>query len=60
MGCAFRSYWKRPPVPARIPAESENISLHGILLRAQVAVKEGSRVRMAVGLKPLVQRAELS
>jgi len=45
---------------SQIPAESENISLHGILLRAQVAVKEGSRVRMAVGLKPLVQRAELS
>lgn len=49
-----------PASSGQLVAESENISLHGILLRAGVAIARGSRVRLAVGLKPLVPRAKLS
>jgi len=42
-----------------ISAESENISLHGILLRAGAPVEQGSRVRLSVAFKAFASTAEL-
>ena len=60
-------YVLRLPVSVELPesanpiaAESQNISVHGILLRSGVPIAEGSRVNLAVALKPVAVAGELA